>query len=160
MPLGQRRQVEEKAAELGMEAAFAKPFCALRPDPNKPIIAQFLKEARIGDPVIEFTVQGSREGKDVIMGANVVRSAPCGSTWFVAKRMLGLEPDQPDLRERISEAHHAYPCTGSMERDAELGDTVLHVGGYIIRDAVEDGLKKAGRLPRSRLPKPGSLIVI
>lgn len=74
--------------------------------------------------------------------------------------MLGLEPDQPDLRERISEAHHAYPCTGSMERDAELGDTVLHVGGYIIRDAVEGGLKKAERLPRSRLPKPGSLIVI
>jgi hypothetical protein len=47
-----------------------------------------------------------------------------------------------------------------MERDAELGDTVLHVGGYIIRDAVEGGLKKAERLPRSRLPKPGSLIVV
>ena len=160
MPLGQRRQVEEKAAELGMEAAFAKPFCALAPDPNKPIIAQFLKEARIGNPVIEFTVQGSREGKEVIMGANVVRSAPCGSTWFVAKKMLGLETDQPDLRERISEAHHSYPCTGSMERDAELGDTVLHVGGYIIRDAVEGGLKKASKLPRSKLPKPGSSIVI
>ena len=144
--MGQRRQVEEKAAELGMEAAFAKPFCALAPDPNKPIIAQFLKEARIGNPVIEFTVQGSREGKDVIMGANVVRSAPCGSTWFVAKKMLGLEPDQPDIRERISEAHHSYPCTGSMERDNELGDTVLHVGGYIIREAVEGGLKKSRRL--------------
>ena len=57
--------------------------------------------------------------------------------------MLGLEPDQPDLRERISEAHHSYPCTGSMERDSELGGTVLHVGGYIIRDAVESGLAKA-----------------
>jgi len=30
-----------------------------------------------------------------------------------------------------------------MERDSELGDTVLHVGGYIIRDAVESGLAKA-----------------
>ena len=67
-----------------MEAAFAKPFCALRPDPSKPIIA-VSEEAKIGDPVIEFTLQGSREGKDVIMGANVVRSAPCGSTWFVAR---------------------------------------------------------------------------
>lgn len=55
--------MEEKAAELGMEAAFAKPFCALRPDPNKPIIAQFLKEARIGDPVIEFTVQGAERAR-------------------------------------------------------------------------------------------------
>jgi hypothetical protein len=146
LPLGQRRQLEEQAASLGMEAAFAKPFCALAPDPAKPVIAAFLKEAKIGDPVIEFSVQKSREGKDVITAANVIRSAPCGSTWYVAKRMLGLEPDQPDLRERISEAHHAYPCTGSMERDSELGDTVLHKGGYIIRDAVEGALKKPKRL--------------
>jgi hypothetical protein len=30
-----------------------------------------------------------------------------------------------------------------MERDMELGDTVLHKGGYIIRDAVEDAFKRA-----------------
>ena len=42
LPLGQRMQLEEKAAELGMEAAFAKPFCALRPDPAKPNISAFL----------------------------------------------------------------------------------------------------------------------
>ena len=146
LPLGQRNQLEEKAAELGMEAAFAKPFCALRPDPAKPVIATFLKEARIGEPVIEFSLQRSREGKYAVLAANVVRSAPCGSTWFVAKRLLGLEPDQPDILERISEAHHAYPCTGSMERDTELGDTVLHKGGYIIRDAVEDSFRKAKKL--------------
>ena len=148
LPLGQRKQLEEKAAELGMEAAFAKPFCALRPDPSKPVIASFLKEAKIGDPVIEFTLQKSREGKDAILAANVIRSAPCGSTWYVAKRILGLEPDQPDIRERISEAHHAYPCTGSMERDTELGDTVLHKGGYIIRGAVEDAFKTARKMDR------------
>jgi hypothetical protein len=143
LPLGQRKQLEEKAGDLGMEAAFAKPFCAIRPDPNKPNISAFLKEAGIGEPVIDVTLQKSREGKEHILAANVVRSAPCGSTWFVAKRLLGLEPDQPDIRERISEAHHAYPCTGSMERDTELGDTVLHKGGYIIRDAVEDAFKRA-----------------
>lgn len=146
LPMGQRKQLEELAASLGMEAAFAKPFCALHPDPSKPVISEFLTAARIGDPVIEFSIQRSRGGKDSIVAASVVRSAPCGSTWYVAKRMLGLEPDQPDLRERISEAHHAYPCTGSMERDTELGDTVLHVGGYIIREAVEDSLRKAKRL--------------
>ena len=47
LPLGQRAQLEEKAAELGMEAAFAKPFCALKPDPAKPNIAAFLKQAGI-----------------------------------------------------------------------------------------------------------------
>lgn len=145
LPLGQRTQLEEKAKELGMEAAFAKPFCALVPDPAKPNIYAFLTEAGIGDPLIDVTVQKSREGKDHILAASVLRTAPCGSTWFVAKRLLGLEPDQPDIRERISEAHHAYPCTGSMERDTELGDTVLHKGGYIIRDAVEDAFKRAKR---------------
>ncbi len=146
LPLGQRRQLEELAASLGMEAAFAKPFCAMRPDSAKPNIAAFLEEAGIGEPMIEVAVQKSREGKDHIVAANVIRSAPCGSTWFVAKRLLGLEPDQEDIRERISEAHHAYPCTGSMERDTELGDTILHKGGYIIREAVEDSFKRARRL--------------
>jgi hypothetical protein len=32
-----------------------------------------------------------------------------------------------------------------MERDTELGDTVLHKAGYIIRDAVEDAFKRAKR---------------
>ncbi len=146
LPLGQRKQLEEKAAELGIEASFAKPFCAMLPDPAKPNIAAFLEAAGIGRPSIEVVVQKSREGKDHIVAANVKRSAPCGSTWFVAKRLLGLEPDQPDIRERISEAHHAYPCTASMERDTELGDTILHKGGYIIREEVEDAFKKAKRL--------------
>ena len=146
LPLGQRKQLEELATSLGMEAAFAKPFCAMRPDPAKPNIAAFLKKAGIGEPLIEVAVQKSREGKDHIVAANVIRTAPCGSTWFVAKRLLGLEPDQPDIRERISEAHHAYPCTASMERDTELGDTILHKGGYIIREAVEDSFKRAKRL--------------
>jgi hypothetical protein len=146
LPLGQRKQLEELASSLGMEAAFAKPFCALRPDPAKPNIAAFLNEAGIGEPQIEVVVQKSREGKDHILAANVIRSAPCGSTWFVAKKLLGLEPDQPDIRERISEAHHSYPCTASMDRDTELGDTILHKGGYIIREAVEDSFKRAKRL--------------
>ena len=148
LPLGLRKQLEDKATSLGMEAAFAKPFCALRPEAAKPNIAAFLEKVGIGEPVIDVAVQKSREGKDHIVAANVIRSAPCGSTWFVAKRLLGLEPDQPDIRERISEAHHAYPCTASMERDTELGDTVLHKGGYIIREAVEDAFKKAKRLDK------------
>ncbi len=149
LPLGQRMQLEGQAKSLGMEAAFAKPFCALHPDLSKPNISAFLERARFGEPIIDVAVQKGRAGKDTIVAANVVRSAPCGSTWFVAKRLLGLEPDQSDIRERISEAHHAYPCTGSMERDTELGDTILHKGGYIIRGAVEDSFKKARRLDKS-----------
>ena len=72
-------RMNEKAAELGMEASFAKPFCAMLPDPAKPNISAFLKEAGIGEPVIDVTLQKSREGKEHILAANVVRTAPCGS---------------------------------------------------------------------------------
>jgi len=145
MPLGLRKQMVEEAKELGMEADFAKPFCAMRPDPEKPVIAAFLNKAMIGEPELDIVLQKSREGRDAILAANVIRSAPCGSTWFVAKRLLGLEADQEDLRERISEAHHAYPCTASMERDLEVGDTILHKAGYIIREKVEEAIKNARR---------------
>jgi thymidylate synthase len=160
VPLGQRKQLEELASSLGMETAFAKPFCALRPEASKPSISAFLERAGIGEPLIDIAVQRSSEGKETIVAANVLRSAPCGSTWFVAKRLLGLEPGQPDIRERISEAHHACPCTGSMERDMELGDTILHKGGYIIRGAVEDSFKKARRLERSKVGIGGAMEVI
>lgn len=143
MPLGLRMQLSSKAEELGMEAAFSKPFCAMAPDPEKPNIAAFLNRAMIGEPEIDILLQRGREGRDIIAAANVVRSAPCGSTWFVAKRLIGFEKDDPELNERISEAHHAYPCTASMEMDPEIGDTVLHKAGYIIRDKVEKAIRRA-----------------
>jgi len=146
LPLGLRTQLAEEAKKLGLEAAFAKPFCALRPDPDMPNISAFMEKAHFGEPKIDILTQKSREGRETILAANVVRSAPCGSTWYVAKRMTGLETDQPDLRERISEAHHAYPCTASMDQDPELKDTILHKAGYIIREAVEDAIKRGKRV--------------
>lgn len=98
LPLGQRKQLEEAAMRLGIESAFAKPFCNLRPDPNKPNLSAFLEKAGIGEPLIDVALQKGREGKDTIVAANVIRTAPCCSTWYVAKRLLGLEPDQPDIR--------------------------------------------------------------
>ena len=145
LPLGLRTQLTEEARRIGLEAAFAKPFCALAPDPATPAINAFMEKAHFGEPKIEIVTQESRPGKETILAANVVRSAPCGSTWYVARRMTGLETDQPDLRERISEAHHAYPCTASMDQDPELKDTILHKAGYIIREAVEDAIKRGKR---------------
>ena len=146
LPLGLRTQLAEEAGKIGLEAAFAKPFCALCPDPANPTISAFMEKAHFGEPKIEVLTQKSRAGKETILAANVVRSAPCGSTWYVAKRMTGLETDQPDLRERISEAHHAYPCTASMDQDPELKDTILHKAGYIIREAVEEAIGRSERV--------------
>ncbi|HID20407.1 MAG TPA: thymidylate synthase [Methanophagales archaeon] len=129
-----RPQVEELCDREGIEIAFPKPFCDLQPQENKPTIRRFVSEFKIGRP--EVRVEVDRKGR--VVHVEVLRSAPCGSTWFVAKQLEGLEVEnREELYDRISESHHSYPCTASMERDREIGDTILHKAGYIIRAAVE-----------------------
>ena len=110
----------------------------MQPLDDKSVIKSFVAEFMIGRP--EVRVEVDRRG--CIAHIDVLRSAPCGSTWFVAKQLVGVEVEnRRELYERISESHHSYPCTASMEKDRELGDTILHKAGYIIRAAVEEGMK-------------------
>ncbi|MGQ9468947.1 MAG: DUF166 family protein [Nitrososphaerales archaeon] len=73
--------------------------------------------------------------------STVLRSAPCGSTWYVAQQIKLCKID--GIEQVISNAHHGYPCTASMEFDSELKDTILHKAGYIIREAVLDAINRA-----------------
>ncbi len=84
----------------------------------------------------------------MFIGAGVISDAPCGSTWFVAKK-LGWS-DTPEYKETNSGAHHSYPCTATMDKDPQLGDTILHKAGCIIREAVEDGMESEKK-EKSRL---------
>jgi len=61
----------------------------------------------------------------------------------VAQKLKNVPLDSK-LDEVISNAHHAYPCTASMDRDTELKDTILHIAGYIIREAVHEAIKDSG----------------
>jgi len=132
-----RPQIEELCEREGIEIVLPKPFCDLQPQDDKPVIKRFVAEFMTGRP--EVRVEADRRGR--IAHVDVLRSAPCGSTWFVAKQLVGVEVEnRQELYERISESHHSYPCTASMEKDRELGDTVLHKAGYIIRAAVEEAL--------------------
>ena len=36
--------------------------------------------------------------------------------------------------------HHHYPCQASMGIDPQYGDTLLHVSGNIMKDALKDAL--------------------
>jgi len=40
------------------------------------------------------------------------------------------------LNEYISKAHHSYPCNASMDQDNILKDTILHIGGILVRNAI------------------------
>ncbi|MBS7654261.1 DUF166 domain-containing protein [Candidatus Bathyarchaeota archaeon] len=134
-PPGVRQQMKKKLDETGIEYAFPKPFCSLEPF-NQPVIENLVKRYAIGKPEVEVEVRGG-----FIANANVVRSAPCGSTWYVAQQIRGKKISE--IEEAVAVAHHSYPCTASMEVDPEIGDTILHKAGYIIREAVKNAISRA-----------------
>ena len=142
VPSGLRKQLEEECAELGLESAFPKPFCSLEPSDDKPTISRFVNELKVGRPKLEI-LTGKREGYEVIESVIVRRSAPCGSTWYVARKIIGIETEREILYDAIAKAHHSYPCTATMSVDPEEKEPILHIGGFIIREEVERALQNA-----------------
>lgn len=132
-----RGEMRKLCRRLELEFASPKPYCDLVPG-SHPAINRFIEEFRIGRPELEITVQ---EG--VIKRARVLRSAPCGNTYFVAHN-LRKAPIDEHLHEVVAKYWHSYPCVASMKMDPELGDTILHKGGYIHYEAVDTAMKRAG----------------
>lgn len=130
-PAGLVREIKDTLEAEGTDCEFPKPFCSLVKT-GKPLIDEFV-DMGFGNPLLTIDVDKER---NIFTHAKVLRDAPCGSTWYVAKK-LGWS-DIKDYKETISGAHHAYPCTASMDKDPQLQDTILHEAGYIIRKSVED----------------------
>jgi hypothetical protein len=133
---GPKRQVEQKAKQLALEVSFPKPFCSLREDAAHPEINKFIRYFRIGFPVFRI-----KKENGVIREAEVVRSSPCGCAYFVAHNLEGVHADEK-LDEFVSRKWHEYPCTASMKMDRELKDTILHLAGYLHREAVASAVKE------------------
>jgi hypothetical protein len=142
VPSGLAKQVDEKCRELGLESAFPKPFCSLKPSASIPTISRFITELNVGRPSLEISTV-KRGGHELIDSAIVRRSAPCGSTWYVARKLIGTETKKDTLYDVVAKAHHSYPCTATMGVDPETKEPILHMGGYIIREEVEKALKTA-----------------
>jgi len=142
VPSGLRKQLEERCLDLGLEYAFPKPFCSLEPAEDKPLTSRFVRELGVGRPKLEIST-AKRGGREVIEAAIVRRSAPCGSTWYVARKLIGVETKREILYDAVAKAHHSYPCTATMNVDLEVKEPILHIGGYIIREEVEKALEKA-----------------
>lgn len=138
-PLGVIKEIEDECKSYGIEFKAPKPSCTLTPS-NMKTIDQFIREFKIGRPLIELeTVEIGEIRK--ITAIKIYTSAPCGTTWYVARQMLNYEIgslDKIELKKMcdyIALHHHAAPCIGSMSYDTELGDTILHWGSYIEREA-------------------------
>jgi len=144
VPPGLQRQLEEECEELNIEYAFPKPFCSLEPIETKPLISEFVGEFKIGKPSLQITTE-ERGGTRIIHNVTIERSAPCGSTWYVAKKLIGRRVERDEIRDVVAKAHHSYPCTATMAVDPELGEPILHVAGHLIREAVEEQLFRTWR---------------
>ena len=150
IPPGLQVQVLEEFEENGIQATFPKPFCSLSKelnDSNKigfhltkdhEYIHEFIDYFKVGEPIISFLL--SKDGKS-IEDTCVLQTAPCGSSFYVCQQLKSKyfkngKSGDLSLNERISKAHHAYPCNASMDQDNILKDSILHVGGYLIRNAI------------------------
>lgn len=134
-PVAVRRRLTEDLEKIDVECAFPKPFCSLEGS-GQPVLEEFVRQYRIGRPRIDVDVKGSS-----ISNAFVLRSAPCGSSWYVAQCIKGREIS--GIEGVVAVAHHSYPCTASMEIDPELNDAILHKAGYIVREEVKAAIERA-----------------
>jgi len=69
-----------------------------------------------------------------ITGVEVIRDACCGCARFAAEKLIGAPIE--DSLEQIGLHHHHYPCQASMGIDPMYGDTLMHVSGNIMKDAL------------------------
>jgi len=137
---GLARQLEEMCKDMGMEFLSPKPFCSMRRC-GKKTIDRFIEEFGIGYPEFEIEIEGGK-GK-----VSIKRSQPCGAAWYIGIKLRSFDFSDYTIRElwnAVSEAHHSFPCTASMEKDPEYNETLLHVAGYIARHSVDEAIGYRG----------------
>ncbi|MGQ9584363.1 MAG: DUF166 domain-containing protein [Anaerolineae bacterium] len=150
LPRGLARQLRGWLHDMGVVCAAPKPLCSLtetdclvrrrqRLTFDSPFIAEFARH--FGQPDLHLRVDpDTRE----ITGAEVVRDAVCGCARYVAQGLVGVSAD--DAEEKAGLLHHHYPCLASMGKDADFGDTLMHVSGNLLKDNVSAQVKAFKRV--------------
>jgi len=133
LSLSMRNFLKKNCEKLGIDFENPKPFCSLKKKEGREVLNKFIEYFKIGYPQMEVEVENHK-----VVNTKVIVSAPCGETYYISKRIRGKSLEE--LKEEIFNAHHNYPCLGSMEYDKELGDTILHEAGYIALDSVKRAL--------------------
>jgi len=143
LPLGLQNELQREITGLGATAVFPRIFCTLTENTvgygsdvenyDNEYIASFARYFGRPGLKIEVDEKGAR-----ITGIKVERSAPCGSTHYVAERLIGV-PVREAVPQAGLHAHH-YPCLASMQMEP-TGDTLMHISGYVVNDEVERELK-------------------
>lgn len=144
LPMGLARQLREWLARMDVACVTPIPFCSLTPthtnalrlrEPyDDPLISEFAQH--FGRPEFKATVD---EDAQQIVKLEVVRDACCGCAHFTAEKLAGAQLD--DALEAAGLAHHHYPCQASMGIDPQFSDTLMHVSGNIMKDAIAEAIR-------------------
>lgn len=142
LPTGLARQLRVWLEEIGVTSAFPKPFCSLTPtsinrtplkeEVTQPEIQRFAEI--FGKPAFRIEVNDGQ-----ISHVEVLRDAACGCASYTAAGLLGKSVE--DAAEAAGLLHHHFPCLASMEKDSDYRDTLMHVSGNFLKDAVQDEMR-------------------
>jgi hypothetical protein len=140
---GMKLQIRRELAREGIASVFPKTFCTLTENGcgfrkgyeeyRDERIAQFA--GLFGRPRLEVDVAPDTRR---VTKVSVRRGAPCGSTHFVAKKLVGVA-----LHEVLPQAGliaHYYPCLASMQRehlDEGMFEPLMNVSGYVVNEELE-----------------------
>ncbi len=137
LPRGLERQLADELEELGILFAFPRPFCSLSGGPGP--IGLFAQ--RFGMPEVELELDG-----DVIRAVRVLRGAPCGSTHYMARKLVGVKVQKAPSLAGLSV--QTYPCLASHVEDPLIGEDMIHVSASLAKAAVERALARLRRAGR------------
>jgi hypothetical protein len=139
LPFGLARQIQKKLESMGVDMVYPVPFCTLtEQDSQNSYIQEFARYFGRPDMDIEFY----KDDRHRVAKVTVKREAPCGSTRFVADRLVGVW-----FREATEQAglfHHQFPCMATMVMDREFEDTLMHRAGGMVKQTVQRAIKDGG----------------
>jgi thymidylate synthase len=143
VPAGLAKQLRQWLNEMGVAVVFPRPFCSLtettinRPPLvetyDVPLVRQFARY--FGQPAFEVVVNSNGE----VGAVQVERDAACGCARYVAEGLVGRQ-----VGEAVYESgmlHHHYPCLASMNKEPDYRDTLMHVSGHALRDAIKEKIE-------------------
>lgn len=143
LPFGLANQLRGWLDQIDVYCVTPMPFCSLtekqyhtlrlKEEYDNPIISQFARH--FGRPAFEVLI--NKKSKE-IESVNVIRDACCGCAHFAAGKLAGAKV--ANSLEQIGLHHHHYPCQASMGIDPLYGDTLMHISGNIMKDALKEAL--------------------
>lgn len=141
LPAGLAAQTKARLDKMGVASVYPKPLCTLtektygfrnKIEYDSELISEFARY--FGRPKMRVTVE---DGK--VATVEVQRDACCGCARHVAKELPGTEVRDAEFEAGM--LHHHYPCLATMGIDEELGDTLMHVSGHLLKDEVAEQVK-------------------